>query len=83
MNDEEKGLYVFASGNGGRHEDQCSFDGYTVSIYSVTVGAADHTGRHSTYSEACAANMIVAYSSGSRKHIVCYHSLSIGFSLHP
>ena len=64
-------IYVFASGNGGRHEDQCNFDGYTNSIYSVTVGAVDHTGLHPTYSEACAANMIVAYSSGSGKHIVC------------
>ena len=69
---EGKGsIYVFASGNGGRHEDQCNFDGYTNSIYSVTVGAVDHTGLHPTYSEACAANMIVAYSSGSGKHIVC------------
>ena len=63
-------IFVFASGNGGRHEDQCNFDGYTNSIYSVTVGAVDHTGLHPTYSEACAANMIVAYSSGSGKHIV-------------
>lgn len=68
---EGKGsIYVFASGNGGRYEDQCNFDGYTNSIYSVTVGAVDHTGLHPTYSEACAANMIVAYSSGSGKHIV-------------
>ena len=78
-------IYVFASGNGGRHEDQCNFDGYTNSTYSVTVGAVDHTGRHSTYSEACAANlnMIVAYSSGSGKHIVCYHSPSTGFLCTP
>jgi hypothetical protein len=26
---------------------------------------------HPYYSESCAANMVVAYSSGSRKHIVC------------
>ena len=80
IDDKEKGLYTFLL---GRHEDQCNFDGYTNSIYSVTVGAVGHTGRHPTYSEACAANMIVAYSSGSGKHIVCYHSLSISFSLHP
>ena len=82
MDDKEKGLYTFSL---GRHEDQCNFDGYTNSIYSVTVGAVDHTGRHSTYSEACAANlnMIVAYSSGSGKHIVCYHSPSTGFLCTP
>ena len=74
-------IYVFASGNGGRHEDQCNFDGYTNNIYSVTVGAVDHTGRHPTYLETCAANMIIdmAYSSGSGKRIVCYLSFTINW----
>jgi len=68
--DGKGSLFVFASGNGGRNGDQCNFDGYTNSIYSVTVGAVDYKGLHPTYSEGCAANMIVAYSSGSGKHIV-------------
>ncbi|KAF8636620.1 hypothetical protein AX17_003430 [Amanita inopinata Kibby_2008] len=63
-------VFVFASGNGGAHNDQCNFDGYTNSIYSVTVAAIDYKGMHPYYSEACAANMIVAYSSGSGRHIV-------------
>jgi kexin len=63
-------IFVFASGNGARHGDQCNFDGYTNSIYSVTVSAVDFMGLHPVYSEACAANMIVAYSSGSGRHIV-------------
>ncbi|KAG2016489.1 kex protein [Coprinopsis cinerea AmutBmut pab1-1] len=63
-------IYVFASGNGGRSGDQCNFDGYTNSIYSVTVGSVDYKGLHPTYSETCTANMIVAYSSGSGEHIV-------------
>ncbi|KAG6894959.1 hypothetical protein C0993_010396 [Termitomyces sp. T159_Od127] len=63
-------IFVFASGNGGGHEDQCNFDGYTNSIYSVTVSALDYTGKHPYYSEACAANMVAAYSSGSGNHIV-------------
>ncbi|KAJ7510200.1 peptidase S8/S53 domain-containing protein [Mycena galericulata] len=62
-------IYVFASGNGAAHGDQCNFDGYTNSIYSVTVSAVDHKGLHPYYSEPCAANMIVAYSSGSGKSI--------------
>ncbi|KAH9930758.1 peptidase S8/S53 domain-containing protein [Fomitopsis serialis] len=62
---EGKGsIFVFASGNGGRTDDQCNFDGYTNSIFSVTVAAVDHQGLHPDYSEACAANMVVAYSSG-------------------
>ncbi|THU88581.1 hypothetical protein K435DRAFT_830508 [Dendrothele bispora CBS 962.96] len=63
-------IFVFASGNGGAKGDQCNFDGYTNSIYSVTVAAVDHQGLHPPYSEACAANMVVAYSSGSGQHIV-------------
>ncbi|KAJ7632928.1 peptidase S8/S53 domain-containing protein [Roridomyces roridus] len=62
-------VYVFASGNGAAHNDQCNFDGYTNSIYSVTVSAVDYKGLHPYYSEPCAANMIVAYSSGSGKSI--------------
>ena len=64
-------IFVFASGNGAGSGDQCNFDGYTNSIYSVTVAAVDHEGKHPYYSEACAANMIVAYSSGGGKRIVC------------
>lgn len=63
-------IFVFASGNGGDSHDQCNFDGYTNSIYSVTVSTVDHKGLHPSYSEACAANLVVAYSSGSGKHIV-------------
>ncbi|TFK76259.1 hypothetical protein BDN72DRAFT_954035 [Pluteus cervinus] len=63
-------IFVFASGNGAGYSDQCNFDGYTNSIYSVTVSAIDYKGLHPYYSEPCAANLVVAYSSGSGKHIV-------------
>jgi kexin len=66
-------VFVFASGNGAALGDQCNFDGYTNSIYSVTVAAVDAKGLHPYYSEACAANMVVAYSSGSGNHIVSHH----------
>ncbi|KAG1743399.1 peptidase S8/S53 domain-containing protein [Suillus lakei] len=68
---EGKGsIFVFASGNGAAQGDQCNFDGYTNSIYSVTVSAVDFKGLHPYYSEPCSANMVVAYSSGSGQHIV-------------
>lgn len=63
-------VFVFASGNGAAQDDQCNFDGYTNSIYSVTVSAVDYQGLHPYYSEPCAANMVVTYSSGSGKYIV-------------
>ncbi|KAF7998889.1 hypothetical protein HF325_006421 [Metschnikowia pulcherrima] len=62
-------IYVFASGNGGRVGDQCNFDGYTNSIYSITVGAIDYKGLHPSYAETCSAVMVVTYSSGSGEHI--------------
>ncbi|KAI0042684.1 hypothetical protein FA95DRAFT_1525115 [Auriscalpium vulgare] len=63
-------IFVFASGNGAAYGDQCNFDGYTNSIYSITVSAVDYKGLHPVYSEPCAANLVVAYSSGSGNHIV-------------
>lgn len=67
--DKKGAIYVFASGNGGRFGDSCNFDGYTNSIYSITVGAIDYKGMHPIYSEACSAVMVVTYSSGSGEHI--------------
>jgi kexin len=62
-------VYVFASGNGGNRGDTCNFDGYTNSIYSLTVSAIDYKGLHPGYSESCTAVMVSTYSSGSGEHI--------------
>ncbi|CCF56238.1 hypothetical protein KAFR_0A08040 [Kazachstania africana CBS 2517] len=62
-------IYVFASGNGGSFGDNCNYDGYTNSIYSITVGAIDHKDLHPPYSESCSAVMVVTYSSGSGEYI--------------
>jgi kexin len=63
-------VYVFASGNGAAFGDNCNFDGYTNSIYSITVGAVDRAGQHPYYSEHCSAQLVVTYSSGSGDSIV-------------
>lgn len=63
-------IYVFASGNGAANDDNCNFDGYTNSIYSITVGAIDRKGLHPYYSELCSATLVVTYSSGSGDAIV-------------
>ncbi|KAJ9072888.1 pheromone processing endoprotease [Entomophthora muscae] len=62
-------IFVFASGNGGLEYDNCNFDGYTNSIYSITVGAIGFRDDHPGYSEACTSVMISAYSSNSEKKI--------------
>ena len=68
-------VFVFAAGNGAAKEDNCNFDGYTNSIYSITVGAIDRTGKHPYYSEKCSAAMVVTYSSGSGDAI---HTTDVG-----
>ncbi|PYH89385.1 kexin precursor kexB [Aspergillus ellipticus CBS 707.79] len=68
-------IFVFAAGNGAGHDDNCNFDGYTNSIYSITVGAIDREGNHPSYSESCSAQLVVAYSSGSSDAI---HTTDVG-----
>lgn len=68
-------IYVFASGNGAQSDDNCNFDGYTNSIYSITVGAIDRKGLHPYYSEKCSAGLVVTYSSGSDDAI---HTTDVG-----
>ncbi|KAG0344041.1 pheromone processing endoprotease [Podila humilis] len=57
-------IYVFATGNGGAQDDDCNFDGYTNSLYTVSIGAIDRAERHPYYSEACSAQLAVTYSNG-------------------
>ena len=40
-------IYVWASGNGGQKGDNCNCDGYTSSIYTVSIGSASEQGRNS------------------------------------
>ncbi|MCJ1479014.1 hypothetical protein MMC13_007698 [Lambiella insularis] len=68
-------VFVFAAGNGAAADDNCNFDGYTNSIYSITVGAIDRKGLHPYYSEKCSAQLVVTYSSGSGDAI---HTTDVG-----
>lgn len=61
-------IYVVASGNGGRKKDNCNFDGYANSIYTITIGAVDIRGQMPYYAEECAAMLAVMPSSGSNGH---------------
>ncbi|XP_046858835.1 proprotein convertase subtilisin/kexin type 7-like, partial [Xenia sp. Carnegie-2017] len=57
-------IYVVASGNGGIYKDNCNFDGYANSIFTVTIGAVDESGKMPYYAENCASMLAVTYSSG-------------------
>ena len=55
-------IFVFAAGNGGSNGDNCNYDGYTNSIFTVTVGAIDRGNNHPSYSEPCSGILVVTYS---------------------
>ncbi|ETE68280.1 Proprotein convertase subtilisin/kexin type 5, partial [Ophiophagus hannah] len=57
-------IYVWASGNGGRSKDHCSCDGYTNSIYTISISSTAESGRKPWYLEECASTLATTYSSG-------------------
>ncbi|XP_053228322.1 proprotein convertase subtilisin/kexin type 4-like isoform X2 [Podarcis raffonei] len=59
-------LFVWASGNGGLRSDNCNCDGYTNSIYTLSVGSTTERGRVPWYNEACASTLTTTYSSGAK-----------------
>uniref|UniRef100_A0A0N4ZN75 P/Homo B domain-containing protein n=1 Tax=Parastrongyloides trichosuri TaxID=131310 RepID=A0A0N4ZN75_PARTI len=58
-------VFVWASGNGGKEGDSCNCDGYTNSIYTLSISSASEFGHIPWYSEACSSTLAAAYSSGS------------------
>ncbi|KAG8145143.1 hypothetical protein E2320_013511 [Naja naja] len=58
-------IFVWASGNGGREGDHCSCDGYTNSIYTVSVSSTTENGNKPWYLEECASTLATTYSSGA------------------
>ncbi|KAJ3071164.1 Proprotein convertase subtilisin/kexin type 7, partial [Quaeritorhiza haematococci] len=63
-------IYVFASGNGGTEGDNCNFDGYANSIYTISIGAITNGGIMPGYGEQCSAHLAVTYSGGNGIGIV-------------
>ncbi len=62
-------VFVWAAGNGGLG-DNCNFDGYANNRAMIAVGAATDGGTVASYSEPCAALMVVAPSSGGSRGLV-------------
>uniref|UniRef100_A0A1I8JIV9 P/Homo B domain-containing protein n=1 Tax=Macrostomum lignano TaxID=282301 RepID=A0A1I8JIV9_9PLAT len=57
-------IYVWASGNGGGNGDNCNCDGYSASMYTLTVSSVSQSLESPWYAEDCSASMTAAYSSG-------------------
>jgi furin len=61
---DKKGvIYVWASGNGGRLYDNCNCDGYTASIYTITISSVTKQHFSPSYNEKCASILATTYSS--------------------
>ncbi|XP_067943629.1 proprotein convertase subtilisin/kexin type 6-like [Watersipora subatra] len=58
-------IFVWASGNGGIYSDSCACDGYTNSIYTLSVSSVSEGGNSPFYLEQCASTLASTYSSGS------------------
>ncbi|XP_069758522.1 furin-like isoform X2 [Narcine bancroftii] len=59
-------IFVWASGNGGREQDSCNCDGYTNSIYTLSISSSTQNGNVPWYSEACSSTLATTYSSGGQ-----------------
>ena len=58
-------IYVWAAGNGGLNHDSCAADGFSSSIYTISIGSADEYGRQADFDESCSSKMAVTYSYNS------------------
>lgn len=58
-------IFVWASGNGGRKQDNCNCDGYTNSIYTLSISSATQRGQKPWYLEECSSTLATTYSSGT------------------
>ncbi|KAI6179775.1 Proprotein convertase subtilisin/kexin type 6 [Aphelenchoides besseyi] len=58
-------IFIWASGNGGKDADSCNCDGYTNSIYTLSISSATENGNVPWYSESCSSTLGTAYSSGA------------------
>ncbi|XP_012548749.1 furin-like convetase isoform X2 [Bombyx mori] len=58
-------IFVWASGNGGKEHDNCNCDGYTNSIWTLSISSATERGDVPWYSEKCSSTLAATYSSGA------------------
>jgi len=58
-------IFVWASGNGGRYVDDCNCDGYTNSIFTLSISSASQTGFKPWYLEQCSSTLATTFSSGT------------------
>uniref|UniRef100_A0A8D3A665 SPC3 n=1 Tax=Scophthalmus maximus TaxID=52904 RepID=A0A8D3A665_SCOMX len=63
-------VFVWASGNGGQKGDHCSCDGYSNSIYTISVSSSTWRGNAPDYLERCTSTLTTAYTAGETEEMV-------------
>ncbi|RZF35824.1 hypothetical protein LSTR_LSTR006282 [Laodelphax striatellus] len=76
-------IFVWASGNGGRHTDSCNCDGYTNSIFTLSISSATQGGYKPWYLEECSSTLATTYSSGTPGHDKSIASADMDGKLRP
>uniref|UniRef100_A0A4W6C5K8 Proprotein convertase subtilisin/kexin type 5a n=1 Tax=Lates calcarifer TaxID=8187 RepID=A0A4W6C5K8_LATCA len=63
-------VFVWASGNGGRRGDHCSCDGYSNSIYTISISSSTQHGSQPDYLERCTSTLATTYTGGETEEMV-------------
>ncbi|KAM4719585.1 proprotein convertase subtilisin/kexin type 5 [Anableps anableps] len=63
-------IFVWASGNGGQTGDHCSCDGYSSSIYTISVSSVSPHGVRPEYLEQCSSTLAAAYSGEETEEMI-------------
>ena len=58
---------MWATGNGGLTDDDCNCDGYTTSIYTVSIGCIGDHGLSAYYTELCSSTLAVTFNGGAHR----------------
>ncbi|XP_066929242.1 PC3-like endoprotease variant B [Clytia hemisphaerica] len=65
--DGKGNVFVWATGNGGLTDDDCNCDGYTTSIYTISIGCISDHGLSAYYTELCSSTLAVTFNGGSHR----------------
>ncbi|XP_055539465.1 furin-like protease 2 isoform X1 [Wyeomyia smithii] len=76
-------IFIWASGNGGRYTDSCNCDGYTNSIFTLSISSATQGGYKPWYLEECSSTLATTYSSGTPGHDKSVATVDMDGSLRP
>ncbi|KAF3701904.1 Proprotein convertase subtilisin/kexin type 5 [Channa argus] len=63
-------VFIWGSGNGGRRGDHCSCDGYSSSIFTVSISSSTRSGSQPDYLEQCPSTLATAYTGGETQDMV-------------